>query len=74
LIDYQAVRWGLAKLKPGPRWPEIETRWTRASGIIPPFLDYDNCLTQARQLVESFQDQIKNIHPDRVKEYADGYR
>ncbi len=32
LVDYQAVRWGLAKLKPGSRWPEIETRWTKASG------------------------------------------
>jgi hypothetical protein len=74
LIDYQAVRWSLAKLKPGPRWPEIRTTWTNGSGDIPSSLDYNNCPVQAHQLVVSFQDQIQNIHPERLQKYADAYR
>ncbi len=74
LIDYQAVRWGLAQLKPGPRWPEIRTSWTKyGSGDIPPSLDYDDCLAQAHQLVTSFQNQIKNIYSERLQEYAEIY-
>ncbi len=42
--------------------------------VLPPLLDYHNCLAQARQLVDAFQDQIKTIHPDRFQEYADKYR
>jgi hypothetical protein len=71
LADYQTVRWALAKLKPGPRWPEIQTSWTKkGSGAIPPSLNYDDCLAQACRLVESFQGQIQNVHPDRLREYA----
>ncbi len=74
LIDYQAVRWGLAKLKPGPRWPEIRTSWTKhGSGDIPPSLDYNDCLAQAYRLVTSFQDQIKNVHSELLQEYAEIY-
>ena len=74
LADYQAVRWALAKLKPGPRWPEVRTTWTERSGDIPSSLDYDNCLTEACRLVTSFQSQIQNVHPDRLREYAEVYR
>lgn len=74
LIDYQAVRWGLAKLKPGPRWPEIHTTWTDGSGDIPLSLDYQTCLTQARQLVETFQNQIQDIHPDLLQQHAESFR
>jgi hypothetical protein len=74
LADYQAVRWALAKLKPGPRWPNVRTTWTRGSGFIPSSLDYGNCLDQARQLVTSLQDQIRDVQPDRLQEYARTYR
>lgn len=75
LADYQAVRWALAKLKPGPRWPEIRTTWAKdGSGDIPASLAYEDCLDQACQLVASFQDQIQGIHPDRLQEYAEAYR
>lgn len=60
LANYQAVRWALAKLKPGPRWPEVRTTWTKdGSGDIPTSLAYEDCLEQACQLVASFQNQIQ---------------
>jgi len=74
LVDYQAVRWALSKLKPGPRWPEVSTTWTSGSGDIPGSLEYAACLSQARSLVESFQAQVENIRPDRLDEYANAYR
>jgi len=74
LAEYQAVRWALAGLKPGPRWPEIRTTWTEGSGVIPPSLDYDDCLAQACQLVTHFREQIQDVHPDRLQENAEVYR
>lgn len=75
LADYQAVRWALAKLKPGDRWPEIRTTWTKdGSGDIPTSLAYEDCLDQACQLVASFQNQTQDIHPDRLQRYAEAYR
>jgi len=75
LADYQAVRWALAKLKPGLRWPEIHTTWTKdGSGDIPSSLDYDDCLAQACQLTASFQSQTQDVHPDRLRGYAEAYR
>ena len=74
LADYQAVRWALAKLKPGPRWPEVHTTWTKhGSGDLPSSLDYGDCLSQAHQLVTSFQDQVQDVHSDRLQEYAQAY-
>lgn len=74
LADYQAVRWALSKMRPGDHWPQIRTTWTRDSGVIPPSLDYDDCLAEACQLVTSFQDQIQSVHPDRLREHAEMYR
>ncbi len=74
LVGYQAVRWALAKLKPGPRWPNVRTTWTKGSGVIPSSLDYGDCMDQAHQLVTSFQGQIKDVRPDRLQEYAQAYR
>jgi hypothetical protein len=74
LADYQAVRWALASLKPGPRWPEIRTTWLDSSGKLPSSLAYDDCLDQARQLVTTFQDQIRNITVDHLKASSERYR
>jgi hypothetical protein len=75
LADYEAVRWALAKLKPGPRWPEIPTTWTKySSGDIPASLVYQDCIDQACQLVLSFNAQIQDVHSGRFKEYAQTYR
>jgi hypothetical protein len=75
LTDYQAVRWALAKMRPGPRWPRIGTTWTRGgSGDIPASLDYDDCMRRACQLTQSFQGHTQNIHPDRLEKQAQEYR
>ena len=75
LADYQAIRWALASLKPGPRWPELDTTWTKdGSGDIPSSLAYHNCLAQAAQLVDTFGAQSQGIHQDRLKECAEAYR
>lgn len=74
LVDYQAVRWGLAKLKPGVRWPDINTRWTDGSGKLPSSLSYDDCLAEALELVEAFRRQVQPIEPAQFQEYAETYR
>jgi hypothetical protein len=75
LADYQAVRWALAGLRPGTRWPRIETTWTAdGSGDIPSSLDYHDCLDRANQLVRCFQDQVENINPDHLERRAESYR
>ena len=55
IADYQAVRWALSRLKPGNRWPEVRTTWTKGSGHLPPSLHKDECLPQARRLIQSFE-------------------
>jgi hypothetical protein len=74
LADYQAVRWALAQLKPGARWPELPTTWTGGSGTVPDSLHYADCLTNAHQLVTSFQDNIRDVQTDRLSHYAETYR
>jgi hypothetical protein len=75
LADYQAVRWGLARLKPGARWPEIDTTWTKyGSGDLPSSLAFNDCLARACELATSFQGQLQGIHPAQLQEQADAYR
>jgi hypothetical protein len=74
LVDYQAVRWALSRLKPGPRWPEIRATWTTGSGDIPASLGYDDCLNQACRLITDFQTQIENVHSRRLRSKAQAYR
>lgn len=75
LLDYEAVRWGLSKLKPGIRWPEIQTTWTaRGSGDLPPSLNYKDCLDRATQLVVEFRTQTEGISVEKLLEYAGAYR
>jgi hypothetical protein len=75
LADYQAVRWGLARLKPGTRWPEINTTWTKeGSGDLPSSLAFDDCLAHACELATAFHVQLQGIRPDQLQEQADVYR
>jgi hypothetical protein len=75
LADYQAVRWALASLKPGPRWPELDTTWTReGSGDIPASLIYGECLAEAARLVDTFDAQSQGIRSDCLQERAENYR
>ncbi len=75
LCEYEAVRWGLSKLKPGSRWPEIRTTWTsKGSGDLPASLEYKDCLVSASQLVESFKCQTEEISSEKLSLYADKFR
>ena len=74
LADYEATRWALAKLKPGPRWPEIETTWTDGSGHLPRSLEFNDCLTEARMLVSEFLSQVSGITTAGLEEAAQKYR
>ena len=75
LIGYQSVRWALARLKPGPRWPEIHTTWTRhGSGHLPACLAFSNCLHRAGELVTAFQEQVGGVGSDQLQEYAHEYQ
>ena len=75
LIEYQSVRWALARLKPAPRWPEIHTTWTRnGSGHLPASLAFADCLHHAARLVTAFQDQVRGVGSDQLQDYAQGYR
>ncbi|MFH0979976.1 MAG: hypothetical protein V2A79_00370 [Planctomycetota bacterium] len=61
IAPYQAIRWALAGLKPGDRWPEIPSTWTKGSGNLPESCDYNSCLREARKLVESFQGDARKV-------------
>lgn len=73
LLDYQAVRWALAQLKPGSHWPNVHTTWTRGSGDMPLSLTYDDCLEEACQLITIFQENIENVRHDRFRSSAQVY-
>jgi len=61
LTSYQAVRWALAQLKPGDRWPEVNTTWTQGSGHLPSSLEAKDCLEQASKLVSNFLDDTRTV-------------
>ncbi len=74
LIDYQAVRWALAKIKPGLRWPEIRTTWTKGSGYIPSALNHEDCIGEARKLLSRFKDQIQGVSIEALEKFAEDFR
>lgn len=75
LAEYQAVRWALAQLKPGRRWPSIRTTWKRkGSGHLPSSFAFDDCLTEARRLLHDFKTQANLIHQTQLETEADRFR
>ncbi len=68
LTNYQAVRWSLSSLKPGDRWPELSTTWTEGSGSLPANLDVDDCLTNAKQLVDDYRTETSGISVEDLLE------
>lgn len=75
LSDYQAIRWALAKLKPGNRWPEINTTWIQdGSGNLPQILVYSTCLAEAKRLVDSFRGDIQGVDSTRLETFAEEFR
>ncbi|MGC1377020.1 MAG: hypothetical protein WA821_12385 [Anaerolineales bacterium] len=74
ISDYQAVRWSLAGLKPGDRWPEINTTWLNGSGEIPDKLDFENCIENARGLVDIYLKKTKTVSVEKLENVAESYR
>ena len=71
IINYQAARWALAKLKPGARWPEVATTWTTGSGQLPASLTADDCVDAAVRLIDEFGKATSDVTESRFKaEYA----
>jgi hypothetical protein len=73
IADYQAVRWALSRLKPGKRWPEVPTTWTDGSGDLPRSLQRDDCLPQARRLIESFERVTKGVSEKLFDQQVEQY-
>ena len=71
--DYQAVRWGLARLKPDDRYPAIGTTWTRGSGHFPSSLKYDDCFSEASQLVKQFEKKTEDINEEHLRQSVEKY-
>jgi hypothetical protein len=74
IADYQAVRWALASLKPGDRWPEIRNTWRSSDGDIPQVLDFQSCMVQARELTRHYLEQISSISIERLETEAENFR
>lgn len=74
IAEYQAVRWALAKLKPGSRWPVIETTWMPSSGELPTDLDFDSCLYSARELVVEYGRAVAQVNVAALDAHAGRYR
>ncbi|MEN8216635.1 MAG: hypothetical protein ABFS56_09710 [Pseudomonadota bacterium] len=72
--DYQTVRWALAHLKPGERWPQVETSWTKGSGHLPHSLNLDDCKKEAKKLIKSFTDFVKGVNEDEFEKHLNAYQ
>ena len=73
IADYQAVRWALSRLKPGDRWPEVPTTWIDRSGHLPVSLHKDDCLSQAKRLIESFERETKKVSEEVFDQQMEQY-
>ncbi len=73
--DYQAVRWALSRLKPGDRWPEINTTWRKdGSGDLPSSLVLEDCVEEAKKLINDFSDRVKNINEVEFDKHLQHYQ
>jgi hypothetical protein len=73
ISGYQAIRWALARLKPGLRWAEIKSRWTDRDGVLPPSCTFEDCLLKAKQLVNEFAAQVTPITTEKLEKMAVEY-
>ncbi len=72
--DYQTVRWALAHLKPGERWPQVESTWTKGSGYLPRSLKMDDCQKEANKLIENLTDSMKGVNQDEFEKHLNAYQ
>ncbi len=75
IADYQSIRWALADLKPGERWPEIGSTW-RPDGIgdLPQELDFQSCLDEARVMTETYVTQANTVSVGKLETLAEQFR
>lgn len=71
ISSYQAVRWALSNLKPSHRWPELGTTWTNGSGDLPTSLAEDDCLAEAKNLVNDYRTETSNVSEES---FLEGYQ
>ncbi|MDB9529013.1 hypothetical protein PN498_23675 [Oscillatoria sp. CS-180] len=74
IANYQTIRWALASLKPGLRWPEVKNTWTKGDGKLPNALDFTSCFDQGKRIVEEFRQQIVNVNLENFDQNVQGYR
>lgn len=76
IADYQAVRWGLASIKPSGQqyWPRLKSSWER-DGELPRILDFDGCLHEARKFfIDEYEKPTINMKWNTVEEKSHEYR
>lgn len=73
IANYQAVRWALAQLKPGRRWPEVQTTWRKGSGDLPLDLDRPACQQAGRELVRGFTAATALVTEERFDEQEEHF-
>jgi hypothetical protein len=74
IADYQAVRWALAKLKPGDPWPSVRSTWMPNSGKLPDDLAFAPCLECALELVKRFRCATLPVNKRALAAHADQFR
>ena len=75
IADYQAVRWALSRLKPGDRWPEINTTWRKkGSGDLPSSLILEDCVKEAKKLIDDFGASLANISETEFDKHLKRYQ
>lgn len=64
----------MADLKSSDRWPEINTTWLDGSGEIPDNLDFDDCLGNAKGLVNTYLEETRTVSIEKLESIAENYR
>jgi hypothetical protein len=65
---YQAVRWALAKLKSENKF-FFENKLVKEDGKIPKDLNWEYCITQARNLIDNFQKKASKLNYEKFNFY-----
>jgi len=74
LADYQAVRWGLRKLRQMHAANDLPDKLGESSGQLPPDLAYASCLTDALSILGGYRENAGARTPESLKQYAEEYR
>jgi len=73
IADYQAVRWALAKLRPGDSWPSVQSSWLPGEKL-PNDLSFNPCLESALDSVNRFRCTALPVNKRALMAQADLFR